>query len=57
MKRQMIDEHLRHMTDGRWHDECRYCLKRRREGGTGVGPDDRYIEHLETRLLEMRAAL
>jgi len=34
-----IGEHLRHMTDGRWHDGCTYCLRRRVNGGTGV-PDD-----------------
>lgn len=29
--------HLRdHLTDGRWHDDCRYCLRRRSEGGSGV---------------------
>ncbi|HEV8653163.1 MAG TPA: hypothetical protein VG276_28155 [Actinomycetes bacterium] len=33
-----MDEHLRHMTDGRWHDDCRYCRRRREEGGTGVPP-------------------
>jgi hypothetical protein len=32
----IILEHLRHMTDGRWHDDCRYCRRRRVEGGTGV---------------------
>ena len=34
-----IGEHLNHMTDGRWHDDCSYCLWRREKGGTGV-PDD-----------------
>jgi hypothetical protein len=29
-------EHLCHMTDGRWHDDCRYCLQRRVTGGTGI---------------------
>jgi hypothetical protein len=34
-----VKEHLSHMTDGRWHDDCWYCLRRREKGGTGV-PDD-----------------
>jgi hypothetical protein len=29
-------EHLRHMTDGHWHDRCPYCVARRSEGGTGL---------------------
>jgi hypothetical protein len=29
-------EHLNHMTDGRWHDNCRFCLRRREKGGTGL---------------------
>jgi hypothetical protein len=30
-------EHLRnHLTDGRWHDSCKWCYRRRVEGGTGV---------------------
>ena len=29
-------EHLVHMTDGRWHDDCRFCLRRRENGGTGL---------------------
>jgi hypothetical protein len=29
-------EHLWHMTDGHWHDDCRYCLQRRVTGGTGI---------------------
>lgn len=30
-------EHLReHLTDGRWHDDCGLCLRRRRHGGTGI---------------------
>ena len=29
-------EHLAHMTDGRWHDDCRFCLRRRVKGGTGL---------------------
>ena len=33
-----VEEHLRHLDDGHWHDRCRYCLRRRREGGTGVTP-------------------
>jgi len=32
-----LREHLEsHITDGKWHDQCPYCLKRRRFGGTGV---------------------
>jgi hypothetical protein len=31
-------QHCRdHLTDGRWHDECSYCLRRRVHGGTGIG--------------------
>lgn len=30
-------EHLRyHLTDGRWHDDCQWCRRRRVFGGTGV---------------------
>lgn len=30
-------EHLRnHLTDGWWHDDCKFCLRRRRYGGTGL---------------------
>lgn len=29
-------EHLNHMTDGRWHDACQFCLRRREKGGTGL---------------------
>jgi hypothetical protein len=29
-------EHLNHMTDGRWHDTCPFCLRRREKGGTGL---------------------
>jgi hypothetical protein len=29
-------EHLDHMTDGHWHDNCPYCLRRREKGGTGL---------------------
>lgn len=32
-------EHLRqHLSDGRWHDGCRWCLRRRVHGGTGLEP-------------------
>lgn len=32
-----ITAHLqRHLTDGYWHDGCRYCLRRRVHGGTGL---------------------
>jgi hypothetical protein len=24
------------MTDGRWHDNCPFCLRRREKGGTGL---------------------
>lgn len=31
-----LREHLRiHLTDGSWHDNCGYCLRRRVHGGTG----------------------
>ena len=33
-------EHLRHMTDGHWHDGCWYCLRRRDQGGTGIAALD-----------------
>jgi hypothetical protein len=29
-------EHMSHLTDGKWHDECSYCLRRRVHGGTGL---------------------
>ena len=29
-------EHLWHMTDGRWHDDCEFCRRRRVDGGTGI---------------------
>jgi hypothetical protein len=29
-------EHLSHMTDGHWHDNCPYCLRRRQKSGTGL---------------------
>ena len=29
-------EHLHHMTDGHFHDGCRYCVERRVTGGTGL---------------------
>jgi hypothetical protein len=32
-------EHLGHMTDGRWHDACRYCVRRRSKHGTGLTAD------------------
>jgi hypothetical protein len=31
--------HLRHMTDGAWHDSCTFCRRRRVHGGTGLEPD------------------
>ena len=34
-------EHLRHMTDGWWHDDCRWCLNRRVHGGNGIPPEER----------------
>lgn len=34
-----LQRHLsQHLTDGRWHDGCSYCLQRRSKGGTGVDP-------------------
>ncbi len=34
-----VQTHLQqHLTDGRWHDDCKYCLERRSKGGTGVRP-------------------
>ena len=29
-------KHLKHMTNGRWHDDCLACLRRRVKGGTGL---------------------
>jgi hypothetical protein len=34
-------EHLNHMTDGRWHDDCPFCLRRRVKGGTGLEGEQR----------------
>ena len=31
-----VNEHRNHMTDGRWHDDCRWCLRRRVHGGDGL---------------------
>lgn len=36
-------EHLRHMTDGTWHDECRFCIYRRRHGGNGIPPKGKSV--------------
>ena len=35
-----VAEHLRHMTDGYWRNHCRFCLRGREQGGTGVLPED-----------------
>lgn len=36
-KPQGVTEHLRdHLTDGCWHDDCEFCLRRRVHGGTGI---------------------
>jgi hypothetical protein len=35
-----VAAHLWHMTDGHWHDHCRFCLRRREKGGNGVLPED-----------------
>lgn len=32
-------EHRGHLTDGLWHDDCWWCLRRRRLGGTGMQPE------------------
>ena len=32
----VVAEHLHHLTDGRWHDDCTYCFARRVQGGNGV---------------------
>ncbi len=32
----VYDHERNHLTDGRWHDKCSFCLRRRVEGGTGV---------------------
>jgi hypothetical protein len=35
-----LTEHLRdHLTDGRWHDSCRWCLRRRVHGAAGVSDE------------------
>lgn len=31
-----IPTHLFHMTDGRWHDDCEWCVRRRVFGGDGT---------------------
>lgn len=32
-----VHNHLRdHLTDGHWHDACRWCLRRRVHGGNGT---------------------
>ena len=36
-------EHLNHMTDGRWHDTCHWCLRRRVHSGTGIAEYDAYL--------------
>lgn len=33
-------EHHRHLTDGRWHDDCAKCKRRRVAGGTGCDCTD-----------------
>ena len=38
--RLLIDHLVSHLTDGFWHDECRYCLARRRWGGNGVNDEE-----------------
>jgi hypothetical protein len=45
-------EHLAHLTDGHWHDSCRFCLRRREKGGTGLEG-----EAVPARLLEAREYL
>ena len=42
-------EHLRHMTDGLWHDDCKFCLRRRRRGGTGLAPEEERSERTTDR--------
>ena len=32
----VIGVHRDHMTDGHWHDDCWFCIQRRRKGGTGI---------------------
>lgn len=30
------ERHRSHLTDGQWHDDCDFCLERRRHGGDGI---------------------
>jgi len=51
--RRRCQEHLdRHLTDGQWHDDCIWCLERRKKGGTGVELVD-----LRNRVAELESAL
>lgn len=36
-----IADHLWHLTDGHWHDGCRWCLQRRVKGGDGLSAKER----------------
>ena len=43
-------EHLNHMTDGRWHDSCPMCLRRRVNSGTGIPEYDAYLRRTHPEL-------
>jgi hypothetical protein len=48
-----ITDHLRdHLTDGRFHDGCRYCHRRRLDGGTGLESN---LSHPQRRVEARRA--
>jgi hypothetical protein len=40
----VLARHLQwHLTDGRWHDDCRWCLTRREFGGDGLSEAERSV--------------
>jgi hypothetical protein len=39
-ERAELVEHDQHLTDGHWHDNCRWCRRRRVHGGTGTEATD-----------------
>jgi hypothetical protein len=51
-------EHLRHTTDGHWHDNCPMCLYRREHSGTGIPEYDAYLrsQHPEFALQSAKEA-
>jgi predicted RNA-binding Zn-ribbon protein involved in translation (DUF1610 family) len=49
-----IAEHLWHATDGRWHDACRWCQRRRVTGGNGLSVTEDEAYSRAVRLADMR---